>query len=107
MTMRPQFASSPAMAVFTSGELATAMATRRAEASSTAPATSMRMSFWAPSPSRTTMQGQVEQDGFGEGAAKSAVSASGALPAWAVAKRSTVSLVEVSESTVVQLKLAS
>ena len=54
MTMRPQFASSPAIAVLTSGELATASAVRRAAGSSTAPRTSMVTNFEMPSPSFTT-----------------------------------------------------
>ena len=54
MTMRPQLASSPATAVFTSGEFATDMAMRCADLAETAPVTSTRISFCAPSPSRTT-----------------------------------------------------
>ena len=54
ITMRPQLASSPAIAVFTSGELAIESAMRLAASSVSAPVTSMRISFCAPSPSFTT-----------------------------------------------------
>src|ERR1017187_4640101 len=52
ITTRPQLASSPAIAVFTSGELAIDMAMRRAEAFDTAPSTTISTSLRAPSPSR-------------------------------------------------------
>src|SRR5271169_4706526 len=52
MTTRPQLASSPAIAVFTSGELAIDMAMRRAEAFDVAPSTTISTSLRAPSPSR-------------------------------------------------------
>jgi His/Glu/Gln/Arg/opine family amino acid ABC transporter permease subunit len=54
MTTRPQLASSPAIAVFTSGELAMLSAIRWALASLDAPSTRTVMNFDAPSPSRTT-----------------------------------------------------
>ncbi len=54
MTTRPQLASSPAIAVFTSGELAIDIAIRRADSSDTAPVTSTSTNLVAPSPSRTT-----------------------------------------------------
>ena len=103
MTMRPQFASSPAIAVFTKGELAMARPTRRAEPASTAPVTSMRMNFCAPSPSRTTCSARSSSTSFNASAKPSRLSAP--LPAVPVANSSTVSLVEVSLSTVVALKL--
>ena len=88
-----------------------AMATRLAEPSSTAPATSMRMNFCAPSPSRTTWRARSSSTAS-SAAAKPARSvepwparAPGGLAAAPVANSSTVSLVEVSLSTVVQLKL--
>ena len=54
MTMRPQLASSPAIAVLTSGELAIDRPIRRAAPSSAAPPTRTATNFVAPSPSRTT-----------------------------------------------------
>ncbi len=105
MTMRPQFASPPAMAVLTSGELATAMATRPAEASLTAPATSMRMRCFAPSPSRTTISASSSSNsamGRGKGGGVGGRVVAGG----AGGDSSTVSEVEVSLSTVVRLKLA-
>ena len=103
MTMRPQFASSPATAVLTKGELATAMATRLADRSSTAPVTSTWISFCAPSPSRTTCSARSSSRSCSTAA--KATRSGATLPAAPVANRSTVSLVEVSLSTVVQLKL--
>ena len=54
MTMRPQLASSPAKAVFTSGLSAIVLAILRAEASLLAPSTVILTNFEAPSPSRTS-----------------------------------------------------
>src|SRR5439155_675155 len=56
ITMRPQLASSPAIAVFTRGELAMASAMRRAARALAAPPTFTVMNLRAPSPSRTTWQ---------------------------------------------------
>ena len=107
--MRPQFASSPAIAVLTSGEFATAIAIRLADLPDTAPVTSMRTSFCAPSPSRTTCSARSSSS-ESSASRKPRTSLVSCLPtrtcsAWPVANSSTVSLVEVSESTVVQLKL--
>src|SRR5690242_20937980 len=52
MTMRPQLASSPAIAVLTSGELATARPILRAAPLDEAPPTLMVTNLVAPSPSR-------------------------------------------------------
>ena len=54
MTTRPQLASSPAIAVFTSGELAIDMAIRCAALSFSAPVMAISMNFSAPSPSFAT-----------------------------------------------------
>ena len=49
ITMRPQFGSSPAIAVFTSGELATDSAILRASAALAAPVTTTSTNLVAPS----------------------------------------------------------
>ena len=54
MTTRPQFGSSPAIAVFTSGELAMESAILRAASGVSAPVTWTVTNFVAPSPSFTT-----------------------------------------------------
>src|SRR4030081_3809778 len=54
ITTRPQLASSPAIAVFTSGEFATDIAILRADAFDVAPSTMISTSLRAPSPSRAT-----------------------------------------------------
>jgi len=54
ITTRPQLASSPASAVFTSGEFPIESAILRAEASDSAPITSISTNFVNPSPSRAT-----------------------------------------------------
>src|SRR5437588_10318315 len=59
ITTRPQLASSPAIAVFTSGELAIDIAIRRAEVFDTAPTTSISTSLRAPSPSRATCSARL------------------------------------------------
>src|SRR4051794_41940283 len=59
MTTRPQLASSPAIAVLTSGEFAIDIAMRRAEAFETAPSTSISTSLRAPSPSRATCSARL------------------------------------------------
>ena len=68
------------------------------------------MNFCAPSPSRTTSWASWRQTSCSAAAKASAPGssneASGALPALPVAKASTVSLVEVSLSTVMQLKVS-
>ena len=54
ITTRPQLASSPAIAVFTSGEFAIDIAILRAETFVVAPSTMISTSLRAPSPSRAT-----------------------------------------------------
>ena len=95
------------MAVLTSGEFATARATRSASAALAAPVTSMVTSLWAPSPSRTIILASVWQ--------------SSVSPPWnhcsifpplistlerPLERISTVSFVEVSPSTEIRLKEA-
>ena len=108
MTMRPQFASSPAIAVLTSGELATASAVRRAAGSSTAPRTSMVTNFEMPSPSFTTCCARssitLSSAARNDRTRGSAASVIGEWPAAPVANTSVVSLVEVSESTVMAVE---
>ena len=81
------------------------MPIRLADPSSTAPVTSIRISFCAPSPSRTTCSARSSRTS--SNAAANSSSGPASLPAAPVANSSTVSLVEVSLSTVVQLKLRS
>ena len=106
MTTRPQLASSPAIAVLTKGELAIERPTRLALSSLAAPLTLTAMNFCAPSPSRTTRCASCRHTSSSAAAKASAPAlsneASGVFPALLVAKASTVSLVEVSESTVMQ-----
>ncbi len=64
----------------------------------------MRISFCAPSPSRTTCSARSSSTAS-SAAANGGQVADAALPACPVANSSTVSLVEVSLSTVVRLKL--
>src|SRR5256885_16748796 len=59
MTTRPQLASSPAIAVFTSGELAIDIAILRADALEVAPSTLISTSLRAPSPSRATCSARL------------------------------------------------
>ena len=107
ITTRPQLASSPAMAVLTSGELAIACATRKALSSETAPSTVTVTSLLAPSPSRTTSRASscstspsVSAKIAARGSSAELMASMGALP---VAKTRQVSEVEVSLSTVTAL----
>ena len=103
-------ASPPATAVFTSGELAMESPILRALSSSLAPVTVTAMNFCAPSPSRTTRCASSRHTSRSAAMKASAPGSSNevscALPALPVAKASTVSLVEVSESTVMQEKVS-
>jgi hypothetical protein len=108
MTMRPQLASAAASAVLTSGELPIARPTRRAASAEAAPFTSMAMNFSAPSPSRTICcakstirERSASRNPLRRGSPARVTFLCGALP---VAHSSTVSLVEVSPSTVIELK---
>ena len=111
ITMRPQFASSPAIAVFTRGELAIDMAIRCAAASLCAPVTAISINFSAPSPSRATCWARSRQmpssalAKFFSRASRADFNPGGAAPALPVANNKTVSDVDVSPSTVMQLKL--
>ena len=61
MTMRPQLASSPAIAVFTSGEFATVIAIRLADLALAAPVTSMLHSLSARPRRPDHLQRQIQQ----------------------------------------------
>ena len=111
MTTRPQLASSPAMAVLTSGELA--MLERDAVRAVVAlralhvDADELRRAFAVADDELRELQAQIGQRGAkGVGAGVIVDRVSGALPALPVAKASTVSLVEVSLSTVMHEKLS-
>ncbi len=111
MTTRPQFGSSPAIAVLTSGELAIESPTLRASAALCAPVTRISTNLVAPSPSRTTWCARSRITSS-SAAAKVAIrgspaSVTGAMGARPVAATSSVSDVEVSPSTVMQLNVAS
>ena len=106
ITTRPQFASSPAIAVFTSGELAIDMAWRRASLREVAPVTVTSTNFVAPSPSRTTCCARSSIT-IPSASRKAWVSAQTRAPLAPVAPISSVSEVEVSPSTVMQLKVRS
>ena len=109
--MRPQFASRPQTAVFTSGEFATARAARSASVSLAAPVTCTVTRRVAPSPSAAIMRASVSHTSTSAAwkRAKAGPSGSNALaPAGAaapLAKRKQESFVDVSESTVTLLKL--
>ncbi|MCY1544630.1 hypothetical protein D9M68_805270 [compost metagenome] len=109
MTTRPQLASSPAMAVLTKGLSAMALAMRKALSSETAPSTWMETCLVAPSPSRTTWMASSNRTSqraspkiSARGSSRLRIGSTAALP---VAKASSVSEVEVSLSTVMELKL--
>ena len=106
--MRPQLASSPAMAVLTNGELAIARPILRAAATEVAPATVTVTNFDAPSPSRTICwaRSTISASRARRKSARCGSSLSLTLACFAVpvAASRKVSLVEVSLSTVMQLK---
>src|SRR5450759_1781971 len=109
ITTRPQLASSPAIAVFTSGELAIDMAMRRAEAFDTAPSTTISTSLRAPSPSRAICSDRLASTccsaflkPLRRGSRARAIRGVFALP---VANIISVSEVEVSPSMVTALKV--
>ncbi len=111
MTMRPQLASPAAIAVLTRGELPMANPTRFAAWFEAAPETSMVMNFPAPSPSRTiccarsaSTSSSARRKSLSNLSPAEATRACFALP---VAQSSRVSLVEVSPSTVIELKARS
>src|SRR5216683_1685883 len=114
ITTRPQLASSPAIAVFTSGEFATDIAIFRAEAFETAPSTMISTSLRAPSPSRATCSDRSASTSrkalakaFRRGSLARLIFGAPFAAAAPVAKASSVSEVEVSPSIVMALKVSS
>ena len=111
--MRPQLASWPQMAVLTSGEFATARAALSASASVAAPATCTVTRRVAPSPSAAIWRARLSHTAASAASKRSKAGVSGAKGAepggtarpLAIMKHE--SFVEVSESTVTLLKLAS
>src|SRR6266404_3757363 len=113
MTTRPQLASSPAIAVFTKGELAIDMAMRRADLAEAAPSTTISTSLRAPSPSRATCSASdlstvssAFTNPLSRGSPARAIGGAPRAAAAPVAKASSVSDVEVSPSIVTALKLS-
>ena len=105
---RPQLASAPNMAAFTRLEQTTDLATVLACASSAAPVTVHSSSLVAPSPSAamqrhrwtvTVLSAAMKASNSGPSAVISA------FPAWPLARMTTMSLVEVSPSTLTILKV--
>src|SRR6266567_3534651 len=114
ITTRPQLASSPAIAVFTSGELATDIAILRADAFDTAPSTMISTSLRAPSPSRATCSARLAStarnafaNALRRGSLARLILGAPCAAAEPVAKASKVSDVEVSPSMVTALKVSS
>src|SRR6202171_142235 len=114
ITTRPQLASSPAIAVFTSGEFPTDIAILRAEALVVAPSTMISTSFRAPSPSRATCSERSASTSrnalvkaFSLGSLARVIFGAPGAAAAPVAKASRVSDVEVSLSMVRALKVSS
>ena len=109
--MRPQLASSPKKAVLTRAELAMVWAALKASSSSRAPTTRMVTSLVAPSPSRTIFRARslktLSRASPNSRAALGLSSSIQGLPAAPLAMTSTMSLVEVSPSTVMRLKVRS
>src|ERR1700729_719699 len=114
MTTLPQLASSPAIAVLTSGELAIDSATLRAEAFDTAPSTMISTSLRAPSPSRATcsaISASTARNALAKpvsrGSPARLIFGAPLAAAAPVANASNVSDVEVSPSMVTALKVSS
>src|SRR5258706_337819 len=105
---RPQLGSAPANAVFTSGEVATVSAMRRAAASLCAPRTSISITRCAPSPSATICSAS-EWHTSSSAAVKSRCAfvplLIGGAPASPLARTSSASFVEVSPSILMELKV--
>ena len=105
---RPQLGSAPKSEAFTSGDWAMARATSRAASSLGAPATTTSQSLVAPSPS-AAMARAISPSRSVRAASKRARSGDGSarrgLPARPLASTSTVSLVDISPSTVSMLKV--
>ena len=113
ITTRPQLASSPAIAVFTSGEFATDIAILRADFFDTAPSTMISTSLRAPSPSRATCSARsasTELNAFVKAFRRGSLARlifGASFAAAPVANASSVSDVEVSPSTVTALNVSS
>src|SRR3981081_855125 len=114
ITTRPQLASSPAIAVFTNGELATDIAILRADVFDIAPSTMISTSFRAPSPSRATCSARSASTArkalakaFRRGSPGRVILGAPLAAAVPVANASSVSDVEVSPSMVTALKVSS
>ena len=105
-TSRPQLGSEPAQAVLTRGEWAIALATRKASASLAAPSMRSSTTWVTPSPSATICRAR-EVHTWVSAAAKAGLPGPIDAPPTPEASRSTVSLVEVSPSTEMRLKLTS
>ena len=106
MMMRPQLASAPAMAVLTSGELAMHWATWRACSGFFAPQTQIWISLRAPSPSRTICRASsciTSPNALANRAKSLAVVMLAPCP---LENSRQVSLVEVSPSTLMALKVS-
>ena len=101
--IRPQFGSEPAMAVFTSGELAMARAIRAALSPSAAPAIAMVTNFLAPSPSRAICCASDSMTSVMAASSMGSSPGAGRTPEAPLASKSSVSLVEVSPSTEMRL----
>src|SRR5260370_910347 len=113
ITTRPQLASSPAIAVLTSGELAIESAILRAEDFDTAPSTMISTSLRAPSPSRAICSARLARtasnalrNAGSRGSDTVAIFDTPRAAAAPVANASSVSEVEVSPSIVTALKLS-
>ena len=105
--MRPQFASWPWSAVFTSGEVATRSAIARASASLAAPCTAISATTVAPSPSATICLASSPQTVRRQSANCSSEAGVRVILLAPFASNTTVSLVEHSPSTEIALKLVS
>src|SRR6478752_6430543 len=114
ITTRPQLASSPVIAVLTSGELAIDIAILRADAFDAAPSTMISTSLRAPSPSRATCSARSAStarnalaNAFRRGSLARLILGAPCAAAVPVAKASRVSDVEVSPSMVTALNVSS
>ena len=105
--MRPQLASWPNSAVFTSGDVATRSAIARASPSLLAPRTAISASTVAPSPSTTICFASSPHTVRRQSAKSSSVAGVRSTPLAPFASSRTVSFVEHSPSTEIALKLAS
>src|SRR4051812_10037708 len=114
ITTRPQLASSPAIAVFTSGEFAIDIAILRADGLDVAPSTMISTSLRAPSPSRATCSERLARTlwnalakALRRGSDARVIFGAPLSAALPVANASSVSEVEVSPSIVTALKVVS